>query len=483
MTPWTTVIGNTVRVRWKRWMAGPRTETTSGTETARSVPSPSRRALLTGGGAVVVGAGVTGAAVGRYTSDTEVTSSPFLDVRQFGAAGDGKTDDTRALQKALDAAAAGAGLVYLPAGTYLTRRLTLASNVHMRGAGGDATVLQLHPGANSAILESAGFADLTGTSEPGGITGFSVRDLALDGNKDKNAEGGYGLRIYGCQYELSEVIVFNCRQDGIYSEWSGASGLPGLSHQMEARLTAVRSHHNGGTGINFNGPHDSMFVNCLAFENEGIGFRLAGEAHATSLVNCHGWGIAQTVSFDLAALAIGCVNCYADFNGGVGVRISRNDCRWWGGFVIGANHTGNRREIGIQFVPGPVDGEPAGCVIDTKIMNCATASIDFGNDFGHRSTVRASLTQPGVHVEGEYVEGTGAPWIGSPSRTCRIEIVEGVNDPTKSLVVSPAFEMRAQEVPGRPGEDSVRVFVRTSGGDTQLCAQFPNGVIKVIAAE
>ncbi|GAA2689950.1 glycoside hydrolase family 55 protein [Actinoplanes palleronii] len=477
MTPWTTAIGNTVRMWWQRWRDDQLPAMAGG------VPSPSRRALLTGGGAVAVGAGVTGAVVGRYMSAADTAGTSFLDVRQFGAAGDGKTDDTRALQKALDAAAAGAGLVFLPAGVYLTRRLVLGSNVHLRGAGGDTTVLRLHPGANSAILESDGFARLSGTGDAGGILGFSIRDLTLDGNKDENPDGGFGLRIYGCQYELSELIVFNCRQDGVYSEWSGTAGLPGLSHQMEARLTAVRSHHNGGSGFNFNGPHDSMFVNCLAFENEGIGFRLAGEAHATSMVNCHGWGIAQTVSFDLAALAIGCVNCYADFNGGIGVRISRNDCRWWGGFVIGGNHTGDRREIGIQFVPGPVDGEPAGCVIDTKIMNCATAAVDFGNGFGNRSTVRASLTQPGVHTDGAYVAGTGKPWIGTPNRTCRIEILEGLTDPAKSLVVSPAFEMRAQTVRGLPQADSVRVFVRVAGGRTQLCAQFPDGTVRVLGSE
>src|SRR5690349_13558470 len=40
-------------------------------------------------------------------------------VRDFGAAGDGKTDDTSAFQKALDAAKqAGGGIVYAPRGNY-----------------------------------------------------------------------------------------------------------------------------------------------------------------------------------------------------------------------------------------------------------------------------------------------------------------------------------------------------------------------------
>ncbi len=41
------------------------------------------------------------------------------DVRRFGAVGDGKTDDTAAFQKALDAAnKAGGGIVYAPRGNY-----------------------------------------------------------------------------------------------------------------------------------------------------------------------------------------------------------------------------------------------------------------------------------------------------------------------------------------------------------------------------
>jgi hypothetical protein len=444
--------------------------------------SPSRRAVLTHGGALVLGAGITGVATDHSGSmPAEVSSDTVFDARTHGAVGDGRTDDTAALQNAIDAAAVAGGVVSLPAGTYLTRGLVLRSRVHLRGAGGDATTLRLLPGANHAILEAADFGKLTGTGGSGGISYFSVRDLTLDGNKAANPAGGFGLRIYGYGYELSEVIIFNCRQDGLYSEWSSSAGLAYPSHQMEARVTAVRSHDNEGDGFNFNGPHDSMFVNCLAFENHGVGFRMSGDSHGSSMVNCHGYGLRQAIPFHLGALAVGCVNCYADFNGGVGVRIARNGCRWIGGFVLGGNNP-TKREIGVQFVPGPTDNEPSGCIVDTKITNCATAAVDFGPE-GGRSSIRASLTQPGVTVDGRHIDGTGVGWVGSPHPTSRIEIVEGVADTAKNLVVSPAFEMRAQTVPGPPGDDSVRVFARTAGGRTQLCAQFPNGAVKVLATE
>lgn len=50
---------------------------------------------------------------------TPVSVSDHFIVKQFGAVGDGKTDDTAAFQKALDAAAqAGGGTVYAPRGNY-----------------------------------------------------------------------------------------------------------------------------------------------------------------------------------------------------------------------------------------------------------------------------------------------------------------------------------------------------------------------------
>ena len=56
-------------------------------------------------------------------------------VRDFGAAGDSKTDDTAAFQKALDAAhQAGGGVVYAPRGNYFfAGHLSVPAAVTLRG--------------------------------------------------------------------------------------------------------------------------------------------------------------------------------------------------------------------------------------------------------------------------------------------------------------------------------------------------------------
>ena len=55
-----------------------------------------------------------------------------FDVKQYGAIGDGLNIDTKAINKAIDAAsAAGGGTVYFPAGNYLTGSIHLKSNISL----------------------------------------------------------------------------------------------------------------------------------------------------------------------------------------------------------------------------------------------------------------------------------------------------------------------------------------------------------------
>src|SRR4051812_44770306 len=56
--------------------------------------------------------------------------SPLYNVKKYGAKGDGKNLDTKAIDKAITAAnEAGGGTVYFPAGDYLSVTIHLKSNV------------------------------------------------------------------------------------------------------------------------------------------------------------------------------------------------------------------------------------------------------------------------------------------------------------------------------------------------------------------
>ncbi|GAB3149114.1 glycoside hydrolase family 28 protein [Amycolatopsis stemonae] len=73
----------------------------------------------------------------------ELSQGGFFDVTKFGAKGDGRTIDTAAINRAIDAAAGRGGTVYFPAGTYASYSIHLKNNV------------ALYLGANATILAAA----------------------------------------------------------------------------------------------------------------------------------------------------------------------------------------------------------------------------------------------------------------------------------------------------------------------------------------
>ena len=112
-----------------------------------------RRDFLRVGSLGVAGAAIpTAAAAAQDTTTTNAALATF-NVRQYGATGDGKTLDTAAINRAIDAAASsGGGCVLFPAGVYLTFSIHLKSNVH----------LHLEQGATLLAADSPKPGDTTG---------------------------------------------------------------------------------------------------------------------------------------------------------------------------------------------------------------------------------------------------------------------------------------------------------------------------------
>jgi polygalacturonase len=101
----------------------------------------------------LTGAGIAGSALGTAAtaqaapaeSKRSSASPQTLDVRAFGANGDGKTVDTPAINKAIDAAAdGGGGIVRFPAGSYLCYSIHLKSHI----------TLYLDPGATIVAADT-----------------------------------------------------------------------------------------------------------------------------------------------------------------------------------------------------------------------------------------------------------------------------------------------------------------------------------------
>jgi polygalacturonase len=101
------------------------------------------------------GAGVAGVVLAAQSTSVPAHAAPGpaagpLDIRSFGATGDGKTLDTAAVDKAIEAAAAaGGGTVFFPAGNYLCYSIHLKSNVTLHLDQG-ATIVAADPPAEGA---------------------------------------------------------------------------------------------------------------------------------------------------------------------------------------------------------------------------------------------------------------------------------------------------------------------------------------------
>src|SRR4051794_29953160 len=115
--------------------------------------SNGRRGFLKRAG--IAGAAIPAAIAGKVHGLAMTDIGPLrhrinYDVREFGAIGDGKVIDSRAINRAIDTAVlAGGGTVYFPAGTYLCYSIHLKSKVALYLDQG-ATIVAADPAADAA---------------------------------------------------------------------------------------------------------------------------------------------------------------------------------------------------------------------------------------------------------------------------------------------------------------------------------------------
>lgn len=122
----------------------------------------------------------------RSADFTTATEGPTMDPRAFGGLGDGRADDTSALQQAIAACPAG-GRVYIPEGNWLTAPLFLQSDMDLHLARG-ARLLG-HPEIEKwPVLPAMRGGEVLATwegealpSHAGLITGIEVRNVRIYG--------------------------------------------------------------------------------------------------------------------------------------------------------------------------------------------------------------------------------------------------------------------------------------------------------------
>ncbi len=103
------------------------------------------------------------------------TGKSVFDVATYGAKGDGKTDDTAAINKAIKDANEKGGIVLFHAKTYMAAMIVPKDNVTLMGVGKDRTVIKQLSNTNNYLM--LGFNV---------VINFDVMDLTFDGNNAFN---------------------------------------------------------------------------------------------------------------------------------------------------------------------------------------------------------------------------------------------------------------------------------------------------------
>jgi len=232
------------------------------------------------------GAGVVGfqqIGTGAIARTLQDKAREAVSVKDFGAVGDGVTDDTAAIQAAIDS---GSARVNLMKGVYLFTNIIIKPSLREFvgvGAASADTYLKRKTGATGAAISWGG---------------VSRNSLCFIGHfrMDGNSEAGetYGLDLSGFSYSTFENIwVRLFRLDGIYADGS---------------ITPVDKQYSNNT-----------FINVRSNNNLRDGWRFDGSSQANSAntyIGCEGAGNAGRGFNELVGYSNQCVGCTFQGNKG-----------------------------------------------------------------------------------------------------------------------------------------------------------------------
>lgn len=242
-----------------------------------------------------------------------------VSVKDFGAAGDGTTDDTAALQAALNS---GANTVYFPPGTYrITSTLTIPESTVLRGAGRRSSTILV----DGAIV---GASKVYGAKSPLNVMKIEVRGLGFKGVATALGallfDKGDQVVVDSCDfYDFILVTAYGVRLVNVYHWWVSNCKFENIGAVGLALASAASVGCNQGVC----GPNNDFIGN-----NRANFIGTAFDRGQTILVYGNNYEGSSNGNKGI------------DLNGTEGITITQNYIELWvGGAIVANSGLGNRR--------------------------------------------------------------------------------------------------------------------------------------------
>jgi len=235
------------------------------------------------------------AGTGAVATTVQAKLRETVSVRDFGAVGDGVTDDTAAFTAAVNyVGGLGGGTVFVPGGTYKVAFVNvLHEYVTIEGQGVNASYIVNGSTNQPAIQWGDGITLIYG----GGVKGLRFSSasgvVAAPGQSGLlfNKVGQFTVQDVFCQpfpAALYEGIKFiSCSQYTVYAARAQGCALNGISfvNCVDSYVTDCRSDANSGSGFFLDGSEGSYFKGCTAYFNNAQGWVLSSASPGVTAIN------------------------------------------------------------------------------------------------------------------------------------------------------------------------------------------------------
>ncbi len=238
----------------------------------------------------------TASGMGAVTRTTVDKFKDMISVRNFGAKGDGLTDDTLAIQQALTAYDS----VFIPEGTYLiSNTITVAAKQTLRGAG-QTSVLLCQDKTFNAVEIVEDYTTLANLKIQGGDVGIklygrdrpcvqnAITDVVIAGANTGVQLDGYNDTNKPCYWNnFDRVLVEQPAINGFHLTKSGAGDTPNANKFHACRAYSLSAPITNAGFYVEHGRYNNSFIDCEAnVDGTAQGcFIIGAGAGETQLIN------------------------------------------------------------------------------------------------------------------------------------------------------------------------------------------------------